>query len=31
MIFDKSKVYTSLNAEELQKGDTVYVADTLKR
>lgn len=31
MIFDKSKVYTSLNADELQKGDIVYVADTLER
>lgn len=31
MIFDKSKVYTALNADELQKGDIVYIADTLER
>jgi hypothetical protein len=31
MFFDKSKVYTALNADELSKGDIVYVADTLKR
>lgn len=31
MIFDKSKVYTAVNADELNVGDIVYVADTLKR
>lgn len=29
MIFDKSKVYTALNAEELSKGDLIIGADTL--
>ena len=31
MKFDKSKVYTSVNADELQKGDIVIVADNLHR
>ena len=30
MKFDKSKVYTSLNAEELEAGDVVYVADSIE-
>lgn len=29
MEFDKSKVYTALNADELEVGDVVFVADTL--
>lgn len=29
MIFDKTKVYTAVNADELKAGDKVYVADTL--
>ncbi len=29
MIFDKSKVYTSINADELKVGDKVIVADDL--
>jgi len=29
MEFDKSKVYTALNADELEPGDVVFVADTL--
>lgn len=29
MIFDKSRVYTALNADELKAGDKVIVADTL--
>lgn len=31
MMFDRSKVYTALNANELSKGDIVYVANTLER
>ena len=31
MIFDKTRVYSSVNADELNKGDIVYVADTLGR
>lgn len=31
MIFDKTRVYSSVNADELSKGDIVYVADTLGR
>lgn len=27
MEFDKSKVYTALNADELEKGDVSYVKD----
>lgn len=30
MIFDKSKVYTALNAEELLRGDKVYASDTIR-
>lgn len=29
MIFDKSKVYTALNADELSVGDIVYLADNI--
>ena len=29
MTFDKSRVYTALNADELNAGDKVVVADTL--
>lgn len=31
MIFDKTRVYSSVNADELSKGDIVYIADTLGR
>lgn len=31
MIFDKSKVYTAVNANELSTGDIVYLADTISR
>lgn len=31
MIFDKSKVYTAVNASELSKGDIVYLADTMSK
>lgn len=31
MTFDKSKVYTALNADELSVGDIVYLADTMSR
>ena len=30
MEFDKSRVYTTLNADELNIGDEVYCADTLE-
>ena len=30
MEFDKTNVYTTVNAVELEKGDVVFVADTLK-
>ncbi len=30
MEFDKSKVYTAVNAEELQVGSKVYLADTIE-
>lgn len=29
MIFDKTKVYTAVNADELKVGDKVYIADNL--
>ncbi|WP_443741424.1 hypothetical protein [Treponema berlinense] len=29
MTFDKSKVYTALNADELKVGDKVFVADNI--
>lgn len=31
MIFDNSKVYTAINADELHKGDIVYLVDTVSR
>jgi hypothetical protein len=31
MIFDKSKVYTAVNADEMSKGYIIYAADTLRR